>query len=355
MSDDPIDIDRAALRARYRLEREKRLRADGNEQYLEPTGRFASLLEDPYVAPSARPPRSDEVEVAVIGGGFAGLATGAMLRQQGIDDLVILEAGGDLGGVWYWNRYPGAMCDTAAMIYLPLLEETGALPSAKYVGAPEIHAHALRIAEHYDLRARSLLSTKVTAVVWEEGASRWRIETDRGDALRARFVTMGTGPLHRPKLPGIPGIDRFAGPCFHTSRWDWAATGGDPLGAPMTGLADKRVGIVGTGATAVQCIPPLGRDAAELFVFQRTPSSVDVERTGPSTRGWRPRSSPAGRRRGCATSPSSRPGATPRSTSSRTAGPTSRSGSGPRWPNAWALSSTSPWSARPTRRRMTRR
>ena len=281
MTQAPIDIDHEALRRRYAAERGKRLRPDGNEQYVEPTGRFASLLDDPYVTPIDRPARTDEVEVAVIGGGFAGLTTGAMLRQQGIDDIVIIEAGGDLGGVWYWNRYPGAMCDTAAMIYLPLLEEVGALPSAKYVAAPEIHAHALRIAERFDLRPRSMLSTRVTAVTWEPEAHRWRIETDRGDILRARFVTMGTGPLHRPKLPGIAGIESFAGPCFHTSRWDWSVTGGDPLGSPMVGLADKRVGIIGTGATAVQCIVPLGRDAKELFVFQRTPSSVDIRDNHP--------------------------------------------------------------------------
>lgn len=281
MTTEPTPIDHEALRERYLAERAKRLRPDGSAQYLEPTGRFASLLEDPYVVPVDRPARTDEVEVAVIGGGFAGLATGAMLREAGVDDLVIIEAGGDLGGVWYWNRYPGAMCDTAAMIYLPLLEEVGSLPSAKYVAAPEIHAHALKIAEHYDLRQRSLLSTKVTAVTWDQEASRWRVETDRGDVLRARFVTMGTGPLHRPKLPGIPGIESFAGACFHTSRWDWDYTGGDPSGSPMVGLADKRVGIVGTGATAVQAIPHLARDAGELFVFQRTPSSVDVRGNHP--------------------------------------------------------------------------
>ena len=281
MSDPWVSIDHDALRERYRLERDKRLRPDGNAQYLEPTGRFASLLDDPYVEPEDRTSRTEEIEVAVIGGGFAGLTTGAMLRQVGIDDLLLIEAGGDLGGVWYWNRYPGAMCDTAAMIYLPLLEEVGALPRAKYVAAPEIHAHALRIAEHFDLRPRSLLSTKVLAVTWEAESSRWRIDTDRGDVIRARFVTMGTGPLHRPKLPGIPGIETFAGSSFHTSRWDWTFTGGDPSGAPMTGLADKRVGIIGTGATAVQCIPPLARDAEELFVFQRTPSSVDVRGNHP--------------------------------------------------------------------------
>jgi cation diffusion facilitator CzcD-associated flavoprotein CzcO len=270
----PDTIDREALRAKYREERDKRVRPDGNEQYLEPSGRFASLLEDPYVQRVEREPVHDEVTVAIVGGGFGGLCTGAQLKIAGVDDVRIVEGGGDVGGAWYWNRYPGAMCDTAAMIYLPMLEETGTRPSMKYVFAPEIFAHAQRIASQYGLYEHALLSTEVTAVDWDDTAARWVIRTDRGDEFRARFVAMGTGPLHRPKLPGIPGIDTFAGHCFHTSRWDYAYTGGDPS-SPMTELADKRVGIIGTGATAVQCIPPLGRDAQELYVFQRTPSSID--------------------------------------------------------------------------------
>jgi cation diffusion facilitator CzcD-associated flavoprotein CzcO len=273
----PVDpIDHEALRAKYREERDKRLRPEGNDQYLEPTGRFASLLEDPYTPRTERAPRTDEVEVAFIGAGFAGLVTAARLSDAGIDDVHLIDGGGDVGGVWYWNRYPGAMCDTAAMVYLPLLEETGHRPSMKYVFAPEIHGHAKRIAEQYGVYERAIFSTNVRRLEWDDADARWVIHTDRGDALRARFVAMGTGPLHRPKLPGIPGIETFAGHAFHTSRWDYGYTGGDPSGAPMDRLADKRVGIIGTGATAVQCIPPLGRDAGELFVFQRTPSSIDV-------------------------------------------------------------------------------
>ena len=269
-------IDREALREKYREERDKRLRPDGNEQYLQPTGKFAHLLDDPYVERTERDPLSDEVTVAVIGGGFSGLVTGARLKQAGIDDVRIIEGGGDFGGAWYWNRYPGAMCDTAAMVYLPLLEETGHMPSMKYVFAPEIFEHGRRIARTFSLYDDALFSTQVTKLEWDEQASRWIIHTDRGDAIRARFVTMGTGPLHRPKLPGIPGIETFAGHTFHTSRWDYAYTGGDTNGAPMSNLADKRVGIIGTGATAVQCIPHLARDAQDLYVFQRTPSSIDV-------------------------------------------------------------------------------
>jgi cation diffusion facilitator CzcD-associated flavoprotein CzcO len=271
---DPID--HKALRRKYREERDKRLRPDGNEQYVQPTGKFSYLLNDPYTPRTEREPVRDEVTVALIGGGFAGLLTGARLKEAGVDDVRIIEGGGDVGGTWYWNRYPGAMCDTAAMIYLPMLEETGYRPSMKYVFAPEIHGQARRIAEQYRLYDNALFSTQVTGLAWEEETSRWVIRTDRNDEIRARFVAMGTGPLHRPKLPGIPGIETFAGHSFHTSRWDYAYTGGSPDGAPMDKLSDKRVGIIGTGATAVQCIPPLARDAGELFVFQRTPSSIDV-------------------------------------------------------------------------------
>ncbi len=279
-------IDAQALRAKYREERDKRLREDGNEQYIEPTGLFAHFLDDPYVQRVEREPLFDEVTLAFIGGGFSGLVTGARLQQAGIDDVRIIEGGGDFGGAWYWNRYPGAMCDTAAMVYLPLLEETGHMPTQKYVFAPEIFAHARRIATTFGLYGNAVFSTQVTKLEWDDASSRWIIHTDRGDRMRARFVAMGTGPLHRPKLPGIPGIETFGGHAFHTSRWDYEYTSGDPAGAPMANLADKCVGIIGTGATAVQCIPRLARDARELYVFQRTPSSIDVRNNHPIDPEW---------------------------------------------------------------------
>ena len=280
------DPERKSLRDRYRAERDKRLRSDGNDQYIEPSGRFSNLLEDPYTVVVPRDPIDEEVTVLVIGAGFAGLVTGARLKQAGINDVRLIDKAGDVGGVWYWNRYPGAMCDTAAMIYLPLLEETGNMPSAKYVPAPEIHAHAVRIAETFGLYDGALFSTGITSVDWDADSHRWIVRTDRGDTIRARYVTMGTGPLHRPKLPGIPGIHDFAGHAFHTSRWDYAYTGGSPEGAPMNGLADKRVGIIGTGATAVQAVPHLSRWAKELFVFQRTPSAIDERNNHPIDPEW---------------------------------------------------------------------
>ena len=268
--------DRQALHERYAAERDKRIRADGNEQYVEPVGTFSHYLEDPYVEVEPREPLHDDVEFAFIGGGFAGLLTGARLKQAGVHDVRIIEKGGDFGGTWYWNRYPGAQCDTAAFIYLPLLEETGHMPTEKYTHAPEIAEHCRRIGQHFDLYDDAVFSTEVTDLEWDADASRWIIRTNRGDEMRARHVAIGTGPLHRPKLPGIPGIESFGGHSFHTSRWDYEYTGGDPAGSPMTGLADKRVGIIGTGATAVQCIPHLARSAQELLVFQRTPSSIDI-------------------------------------------------------------------------------
>ncbi|MFT4865320.1 MAG: cation diffusion facilitator CzcD-associated flavoprotein CzcO [Ilumatobacter sp.] len=275
MSADVV-MDKNALRSKYLKERDKRLRSDGNEQYVDLTGQFAKYLEDPYVEPIEREPLYDDVTFAFIGGGFAGLLAGAKMRQAGVDDIRIIEKGGDFGGTWYWNRYPGAQCDTASFVYMPLLEETGHMPSEKYCKGPEILEHCRRIGEHFDLYEKAIFSTEVTSVDWDEAASRWIIKTNRGDEMRAKFIAMGTGPLHRPKLPGIPGIDTFGGHTFHTSRWDYEYTGGDPAGAPLDGLANKRVGIIGTGATSVQCIPHLARAAKELFVFQRTPSSIDV-------------------------------------------------------------------------------
>jgi cyclohexanone monooxygenase len=276
--DDPNTVpafDPDALRDRYRAERDKRLRADGNEQYVEIAGRFAHYLEDPYVAPIEREPLFDEVTVAIVGGGFGGQLAGARLREAGVNDLRIIEKGGDFGGTWYWNRYPGAMCDIESYIYLPLLEEIGYVPKEKYTRAPEILAHSRAIGEHFRLYDNACFQTEVTEVRWDDRACRWIIHTNRGDAMRAQYVVMANGPLHRPKLPGIPGVETYAGHSFHTSRWDYGYTGGTSDGG-LTGLAGKRVGIIGTGATAVQCIPHLGEAAGHLYVFQRTPSSIDV-------------------------------------------------------------------------------
>ena len=281
----PPTFDPEALRERYRHERDKRLRPDGNSQYVEIAGAYAGYLHDPYVETTPREPRRDDVEVALVGGGFAGLISAVRLRQAGVDDIRIIEKGGDFGGTWYWNRYPGAQCDVESYVYLPLLEETGYVPTEKYVHAPEILDHCHRIAERFDLYERALLSTEVTHIEWDPGRRRWVIDTDRGDQLTARFVVLGNGPLHRPKLPGIPGIGTFRGHSFHTSRWDYDYTGGDSWGG-LDRLGDKRVGVIGTGATAVQIVPHLAAAARSLYVFQRTPSSIDVRANRPTDETW---------------------------------------------------------------------
>ena len=280
-----LDFDPDELRRRYREERDKRLRSDGNEQYLEVVGDFARYLEDPYVEPIVRDPLHDEVDVLIVGGGFGGLLAGARLREAGVEDLRIVEKGGDFGGTWYWNRYPGAACDVESYIYLPLLEEIGFMPAQKYTPAPEILAHSRAIGEFFRLYDNACFQTEVTEMRWDDESSRWIVSTNRGDRMRARFVVMANGPLHRPKLPGIPGIETYQGHTFHTSRWDYAYTGGDSNGN-LTGLADKRVAIIGTGATAVQCIPHLGQTAGHLYVFQRTPSSIDVRNNRPTDPEW---------------------------------------------------------------------
>jgi cyclohexanone monooxygenase len=282
-----FDFDPDALRERYRQEREKRLRADGDTQYVELAGSFARYAEeDPYADPNfSRAPLSDEVEVAIIGGGFSGLLAAARLREAGVNDFRIIEAGGDFGGTWYWNRYPGAQCDIESYCYLPLLEELGYIPKEKYSYVSEIFEHSQRIGQAYRLYDTACFQTRVKELRWDEGLKRWRIATDRGDDMKARFVIMALGTASRAKLPGIPGIETFAGHSFHTSRWDYDYTGGDTTGG-LTKLADKRVAIIGTGATAIQCVPRVGQHAQQLYVFQRTPSSVDLRGNKPTDEAW---------------------------------------------------------------------
>jgi cation diffusion facilitator CzcD-associated flavoprotein CzcO len=280
-----IDFDPEALRAKYREERDRRIRDDGNQQYLEVKGDFTRYVDDPYVTPFSREPLNETVEVLIIGGGFGGLLAGARLREAGFEDIRIVEKGGDFGGTWYWNRYPGAQCDIEAYIYLPLLEETGYIPKEKYSFAPEIMEHSRRIARKFDLYRGALFQTQIKELRWNEDECRWIVTTNRDDRLSARYVIMSNGPLNRPKLPGISGIDTFKGHTFHTSRWDYNYTGGDTTGN-LHKLADKRVAIIGTGATAIQCVPHVGKAAKHLYVFQRTPSSVDERRNHPTDPEW---------------------------------------------------------------------
>ncbi|WP_133672172.1 MULTISPECIES: NAD(P)/FAD-dependent oxidoreductase, partial [unclassified Rathayibacter] len=232
-----------------------------------------------------REPVTDRVEALVIGAGFGGLLTASRLREAGVESLRLMDEAGDVGGTWHWNRYPGVRCDVESSVYLPLLEEVGTIPSERYAPGEEIRRHAVAIAEHYGLYRDTLFQTRATALTWDEDADEWLVETDRGDAFRARFVVTSSGTLTQPKLPGIPGIETFRGHTFHTSRWDYGYTGGTPDGG-LTGLADKRVAVVGTGATGLQVIPHVGADAQELIVFQRTPSTVDVRDNRPTDPEW---------------------------------------------------------------------
>jgi len=281
-----LGFDPDALREKYRRERDKRLRPEGNDQYIEVAGDFAQFAGDPWAEPGfSREPLTDAVDVVLIGGGFGGLLTGARLRQLGVEDIRVIEKGSDFGGTWYWNRYPGVACDIESYVYLPLLEELDYVPVEKYSRGEEIFAHCKAIAEKFDLYRDVCFQTEVTGIRWDEEAARWLVATDRGDAMQARFVCLANGFLQKPKLPGIPGIESFEGRAFHTSRWDYAYTGGDADGN-LTGLRGKRVGIIGTGASAVQVVPHVGRDAGHLTVFQRTPSSVDVRNNRPTDPEW---------------------------------------------------------------------
>ena len=280
------DFDPDALAKKYRIERDKRLRQDGNDQYQEISGEFSYFAEDPYINKELeRDPFEDEVEVLIVGGGFGGMLAAVRLREAGIDNFRIIEKGGNFGGTWYWNRYPGASCDIESYIYFPLLEETGFIPKKKYTDAAETLEYCHIICEKYQLYDNVCLQTEVTSTVWDEDINRWIVSTNKKDKIKARFVVHSNGPLNRPKLPAIKGINNFNGHTFHTSRWDYDYTGGDSNGN-LSNLKDKRVAVIGTGATAVQCVPHIGESAKELFVFQRTPSSIDVRNNRPTDTEW---------------------------------------------------------------------
>ena len=275
-----FDVD--ALRQKYAEERARRLRPDGIAQYVEIAGEFARFGEDPWVdGDFAREPLTDEVDVAIIGAGFGGLLTGARLRELGVESVRLIDRAADVGGTWYWNRYPGIACDVESYVYMPLLEELGYIPTDKYAKGSEIFAHCRAIADRYDLYRDACLQTDVHEIRWDAEDSRWIIRTNHGDQMRAKFVSMANGYQAKPKLPGIAGLGCFRGQTFHTSRWDYGYTG-----EKLEHLAGKRVGIIGTGATAIQCVPHLGAAAQHLYVFQRTPSSVDVRANRPTDPKW---------------------------------------------------------------------
>jgi cation diffusion facilitator CzcD-associated flavoprotein CzcO len=274
-----------AIKEKFAQERDLRLkyRPEGTAQYTSDlTGSLAKYEIDPHAdGGEAGAPIDDEVECLFIGGGFSALLTAARLRERGVTSIRIVERGADVGGTWYWNRYPGAACDVPSYDYLPLLDEMNYVPQRLYAKGPEIFAHCQAIARRYDLYDLAVFRTTVTSTVWDEGQKLWRIGTDRGDTMRAKFVICANGTLSKPKLSKIAGMESFAGHSFHSSRWDYGYTGED-----LSRLADKVVGIIGTGASAVQVIPRLAKAAKELYVFQRTPSSIDLRGDRPTDPDW---------------------------------------------------------------------
>ena len=253
----------AQEQAKYRAFKESRA---GAADYMSMEGEFSRYLEDVYSAdPVPRESLNDECEVLVVGAGFAGLLLWYKLREAGFEDVRFCEKGGDVGGTWYWNRYPGIACDVESYSYFPLLEEMGYIPTMKFAAGFEIMEYCQKMAEKFGFYDKCLFHTTVEKTVWEENSGRWTVSTDRGDAMRAKFVILANGILTTPKLARIESMQSFQGDAFHTSRWDYEVD-----------LKDKRVGIIGTGATSVQAVPELAKIVKELYVFQRTPSSIDV-------------------------------------------------------------------------------
>jgi cation diffusion facilitator CzcD-associated flavoprotein CzcO len=274
--------DPEVVRAKYLTEREKRMvpgRTDIRD--LLEDERFARYRDDPFTPVSERDPVADEVDVVIVGGGIAGMLAGAHLRKAGLERIRIIDEAGGVGGTWYWNRYPGVMCDVESYIYIPMLEEADRIPTQRYAFGEEIRSYLEGIAGRYDLVEDALFHTRVIGAEWVEDEARWRIRTDRGDEVRCRWYVLAVGILNLLKLPAIPGMEEFAGHSFHTARWDYGYTGGGAH-QPLTGLADKSVALIGVGASGIQCLPPLAESAKQVYVFQRTPSAVGVRGNRPT-------------------------------------------------------------------------
>ncbi len=267
-------FDPEAVHAKYLAERDKRLvpgRADIRD--LSSDEHFAKYRDDPFTPAAPRDPIEDDVDVVIVGGGIAGILAGVELRKAGVERIRIIDQAGGVGGTWYWNRYPGLMCDVESYIYLPMLEELGYVPTRRYASGEEIRLHLQAIADKFDLVPDALFHTGVERAAWDEEAARWRVRTDRGDELTSRYYVLAVGILNLMKLPAIPGMEQFEGRSFHTARWDYEYTGGCP-GEPLTELGDKVVGVIGTGGSGIQCVQPLAEAAKHVYVFQRTPSAI---------------------------------------------------------------------------------
>ena len=273
------------IKQKFAEERDLRLkyRPEGTKQFNSQfDGGLTRFGEDSYNREvKQRDTLTDTVEVLFIGGGFSALLTASQLRDVGVESIRIVERGADVGGTWYWNRYPGAACDVVSYDYLPLLDEMDYVPRDHYAKAPEIFEHCQNIAKEYDLYDLAVFQTTVTETLWHEEEQLWHVKTDRGDHMKSKYVICANGPMSKPKLARFAGIETFKGHSFHTGRWDY-----DYCGADLENLRDKKVAIIGTGATAVQAVPKLAEQAKELYVFQRTPSAIDIRRDWPTDPNW---------------------------------------------------------------------
>jgi cation diffusion facilitator CzcD-associated flavoprotein CzcO len=277
-------FDSEVVRAKYQAERARRMVVDRTETVdLSHDERFANYLSDPFTVYVPRHPVVDDVDVVIIGAGLSGVIQGAELRKAGIERIRFIDKAGGVGGTWYWNRYPGLMCDVESYIYMPMLEEMATIPTMRYASGEEIRLHLEAIADRYHLVDDALFHTSVETTTWDDDNARWVITTDHGDEIRTKYVIMCVGILNLPKVPAIPGMEDFEGESFHTARWNYTYTGGSPTDPHLTNLADKTVAIVGTGGSGIQCVPPLACSAKHLYVFQRTPSAIAWRANVPTT------------------------------------------------------------------------
>ncbi|KAK4945734.1 hypothetical protein LTR10_015082 [Elasticomyces elasticus] len=289
------------VQQKYEEERQKRLRPEGDAQYvdLDTSDEFKYYRDDPWLDERSEKVTisdNEHIKYLILGAGCGGLLYGAKLVKSGVpaSEIRIIDSAGGIGGTWYWNRYPGLMCDVESYIYLPLLEDMKYMPKHKYSYGQEIRQYLNSLADKFQLSETAMYRTKINSLLWDDEHHQWKVSMnkERKDqsplelSITTQFIFATSGLLLHPKLPGVTGIETFRGPSFHTSRWMYSVTGGSQSDPTLDKLSDKRVGIIGTGATAIQPVPHLAKYAKHLTIFQRTPSSVDTrgqQETDPKT------------------------------------------------------------------------
>lgn len=222
----------------------------------------------------------------IVGAGWGGIRYAVQMIKSGIpaQNIRIIDPAGGFGGTWYWNRYPGVMCDVESYIYLPFLEETGYVPRQRYSCGEEILEYANLVTRHFGLVECGVFQTQAEKLVWDDDAKIWHVglvQSRKGEdpqrlGVRSNFVSIAVGVLNWLKFPGIPGILDYRGEMFHTSRWAYDITGGSPKDLCLDKLKNKTVAIIGTEACSIQAVPQLARWCKHLYVIQRTPASVDI-------------------------------------------------------------------------------